>query len=560
MQSLIIDTPALYQELQDYLSEKPEILIQKENYIKTNEYEFYIELKNQSNLDKLIFGKDTTKKLTAIEVVDNKDILFFADGTTEERDHVYWLLAEFKLDKNFEKLEGNQHYKYIRRFSDKEDYGKFRALLSKKRVDFYSVWNEVESAMIYHGYTLFGDMKVEDVPVLSFDIEADGLVESKKSKVFLITNSFKKDGVLTKKHFRVDDFGNDCGAMIDAWCNWVREIDPVIINGHNIFGYDFRYLKHVAKLYGTDLYLGKDDSAAKFHNKPRNYRVDGSQTWEYHNINIFGRHVIDGMFLAVKYDIGRNYPSWGLKPIAEHEGLVKEDRQFYDASKIGQNWDNPEEREKIVAYGIDDSDDSLGLYELMIPSFFYTAQSIPKPFQVVINSASGSWLNTIMVRAYLQDGHSIAKADERSPVAGGISFGVPGNYKNVFKIDIISMYPSIIRAFKLYPYKDQKQYYLKMANVFTEKRFEYKRKYKETGDNYYNDMQAAKKILINSLYGMMGATGLNYNDFALADKITGLARQIIKKTILWASGKKITYWWEDYDEEKDQKYEGLLDG
>ena len=71
-------------------------------------------------------------------------------------------------------------------------------------------------------------------------------------------------------------------------------------------------------------------------------------------------------------------------------------------------------------------------------------------------------------------------------------------------------------------------------------------------------MQASYKILINSLYGMMGTKGLNYNDYPLADKITGIARQIIRHTIRWATGEDINYWWADYDLEKDQKYEGIL--
>lgn len=552
MQSLIIDNKEAYSELQAYLSENPPILEERDGYIRTDEYEFFVKWEEENNLDDLFFGKDTRKKVTAIEVTDNEDILFYADGTTETQPHVYWLLTEVKLDGEFRRLNGNQHYKWIREFSDKEEYFKFRGLLSKKRVDYYCVWNEKESAMIYHGITLFSDMKMEDVSVLSFDIEADGLVEHKDSKVFLITNTFRNNGQITKKHFRLDNYDDDCGAMISDWCDWVRKVNPTIINGHNIFGYDFRYLNHVAKLYNTELLLGKDGSAAKFGKKAKKYRVDGSQTWDYYNVEIFGRHIIDGMFLAVKYDIGRNYPSWGLKPIAEYEGLVKEDRQFYDASKIGENWYDPVEREKIVAYGIDDSDDSLGLLDLMLPSFFYTAQSIPKPLQVVINSASGSWLNSIMVRAYLQEGSSIPKANEQQRVAGGMSYGIPGIYSNVAKFDAASFYPSTVLTFKIYDEKkDPKAYYYEMVKYFTEKRFEQKGKFKETGDKYYDDLQASSKVFINSAYGLLGTPGLNFNSFENASLITKCCRKGLQKCIEWATGKDANYWWEDYEEEQD---------
>lgn len=552
MESYIIDNEKAYLELQDYLSENPTILEERDGYLRTEEFEFFVKWEPKSDLDSLIFGKDLRKKVTAIEVVDGQDVLFYADGTTETQPHTYWLLTEVKLDSQFKKLKGNQHYKWIREFSDKEDFNKFRGKLSKKRIDFYCIWNEKESAMVYHGITLFNDMKMEDVSVLSFDIEADGLVEHPDSQVFLITNTYRKGDVIIRKHFRLDDYSDDCGEMIDAWCNWVREYDPTLVTGHNIFGYDFRYLNHVTNLYGTELYLGKDGSAVKFGRKAKKYRVDGTQTWDYVNAEIFGRHVIDGMFLAVKYDIGRNYPSWGLKPIAEYEGLIKEGRQFYDASKIKDNWHDPVEREKIVAYGIDDSDDSLGIMDLMLPSFFYTAQSIPKPLQTVINSASGSWLNSIMVRAYLQEGHSIPKANENQRVAGGMSYGIPGIYSNVAKFDAASFYPSTVLTFKIYDEKkDPKAYYYEMVKYFTEKRFEQKGEYKRTGDKYFDDLQASSKVFINSAYGLLGTPGLNYNSFENASLITKCCRKGLQKCIEWATGKDANYWWAEYKEEQD---------
>jgi len=563
---LKIDDKIAYEEFKAYLIEdKPKILSIDNNIIITEDctVEVSSEYKDLINLvapkyDPLIYGKDTTENIVSVSVKDDLLYLYKSDGSVETRTNKYWILSRQKLSKKTKKLKGSQAYKYITVFDSGNEFKKANSAWYTK--DTYCIWNQVEAAMVYHGITQFKGMQISDTSILSFDIEAEGLKRHKDSDVYLITNTFRSNaGEIVKKHFRVDHYDN-AGNMIEEWSAWVRDVNPDIITGHNIYGYDLPYIDHVAQLYNKSVDIGRDGSAMRFNSKPSNFRVDGNTAWEYHKCNIEGREIIDGMFLAVKYDIGRNYPSWGLKAIAEYEGFVKEDRQFYDASKIAQNWSDPVEREKIVQYGIDDSDDSLAIFDLMAPSIFYMAQSVPKPFQIMGTSASGSQLNAVMVRAYLQDGHSIPKASEREHVYGGISFGVPGNYKNVFKIDIKSMYPSIIRSFKLYPkFKDPKKYYLKMADIYTEQRFSNKRKYKETGDKYYDDMQAAQKIAINSLYGLMGASGLNFNDFALADRITGIARQIIKKTIKWATSKDIKYWWEEYDDDKDQKYEGILD-
>lgn len=497
--------------------------------------------------DILIYGKNKTEKIVSIEVIDDTVYLFLNDGRVEKKPMIYWMLAPKKLDKHFEKLEGNQHFKYIRKFSRRDSFVKFCRIYYKK--DIFRINNDKEAAQIYYGYTMFKGLKVEDVSVLSFDIEAEGLTHYEGSQTYLITNTFRDiNGNITKKHFRVDEYDNDHKAMIKDWCDWVVEVDPAVLVAHNGYGYDVPYLQYC---YGEPLPIGKNGRPIETEDREAQFRVDGNQSWSYNRIHIFGRHLIDTMFLSVKYDIGRNYPSWGLKAIAEYEGIVKEDRQFYDASKIAQNWSDPLEREKIVQYGIDDSDDALALYDIQIPSLFYMTQSVPKPFQLMHLSASGSQLNAIMVRAYLQDGHSIPKASDQEYVAGGMSYGVPGVYSNVLKWDAKSYYPNTILTFDIYDKdKDPKAYYLKMVKYFTYKRFEQKDLYNQTKNKYYDDLQSSSKIFINSAYGLLGTKGLNFNSFHNASLITKCCRMGLMKAIKWATGKGVDFWWPDYLETK----------
>jgi DNA polymerase elongation subunit (family B) len=570
VEQYLIQDEESFREMKAYLLEdRPNISVNGQ-IIKTDEYEFILDEQYSSFIPKiqktsgeysndLIFGKDKTENVVSVEVVDEEVWLFLSDGEIITKPNYYWVLSNKPLDKKFKRLDGNQHYKFRRLFKDAHEFRKWTNIWKKQQKDIYYIHNEKEAAMVYYGITLFKGMKVQDLSVLSFDIEASGLVRDDSSEVFMISNTFRKNDKITKRVFR-EDHWDSIRDMLEAWCEFVQEHDPDILTGHNIFGYDLDYLAHVASIHNYELELGRNCSPIKFNKYSSKYRVDGTQSWEYKKVNVFGRHIVDTMFLSVKYDIGRNYPSWGLKPIIEHEGLVKEGRVFYDASKIREDWKDLEKREKIVQYGKDDSDDSLALFDLQVPSFFYMTQSIPKPFQLVINSASGSWLNSILVRSYLQNGKAVAKTDEPNYVAGGISFGIPGLHKNVFKIDIKSMYPSIIREFKIGDNKkDPDQNYLEMVNYFTEQRFSNKNKYKETGDKYYDDLQASQKIFINSCYGLMGTPGLNFNNFSKADEITGIARQIIKRTIEWSTGKELKHWWEDYDEEKDEKYERVLE-
>ena len=490
-------------------------------------------------MNPLIYGKNNLTRIVCIEPRDSTAEIFreMEDGSivTETVPCSYYILYAEPLSDKFKRLKGNQPYRYMYETVSREKFEDVLAKSYKKRYDLFVVRDPKEALMVKDGYTYFKGMKVEDVSVLSFDIETNGVKFDSNSKVFTIANAFRKQGKLIKKLFSVDEYP-DQESMIDSWCDWVREIDPSVMVGHNVFGFDLPYLEHCSR---NGLKLGRDGSRIEFAKKPSLFRKDGSQTYDYFNAHIYGREIVDTFFLAIKYDIARNYESYNLKQIIKQEGLEKKDRQHYDASKIAQDWADPDKRKKIKAYNIDDADDALKLYDLMIPSFFYYTQSIPRSFQHVINSATGSQINSLMVRAYLQQGHSIARGSPAVEYEGAISFGIPGIHKNVLRFDVASLYPSVIEQYEIYPKnKDPKAYFLEMVREFRKERLKNKALGKETGDRYYKDLEQSQKIAINSMYGFLGAPKLNYNYPEGAAEVTRHGRRILKQAILWATGKE----------------------
>jgi DNA polymerase elongation subunit (family B) len=158
----------------------------------------------------------------------------------------------------------------------------------------------------------------------------------------------------------------------------------------------------------------------------------------------------------------------------------------------------------------------------------------------MINTATGSQINSFMVRSYLQDGHSIAKATKAESFEGAISMGIPGIYENVRKVDVASLYPSIMIEYDVYnKYKDPKRHMLKSLEIFRDERLKNKEAAERTGEKYYDDLQNAQKILINSMYGFMGAEGLNYNYPEGAALVTEKGREILIKGVKWATGREI---------------------
>jgi len=498
--------------------------------------------------NKLIYGKNPLERIVSIEVTDDQATLFreLEDGSLDIQkvSNRFWILATRPFGAGWVKLEGEQAFKYGKQYTKFMDF-----YTDKKKLPYteiYTVGNPAESLMVKDGYTYYKGLKYNDVSILSFDIESTGLDHDENSKVVLISNTFRRQGKIERRLFSCDNYTN-CAEMIDDWAKWVCEMDPSIICGHNIEGYDLPYIEFCHSKYSDKgIILGRCEKPLKINQWDSKYRVDGSRELHYKKSKIYGREIVDTMFLAYKYDaVEKKYESYGLKPIIAIEKLEKPGRVFYDASQIRFNYTNPEEMEKIKAYAIDDADDSLALYDLMSPAQFYLTQSIPKPFQLVVESATGAQINSLLVRAYLQDKHSVAKANDLSEetVEGGISFAVPNIYKNVYKIDIKSCYPSQILRFKLYDEKkDPKAYYYQLVEFFTLQRFEYKEKHRTTNDIFYKNLDAMAKIFINSSYGVANTSGLNYNSASVARKITAESRSIIDMSLRWASGSGYESW------------------
>lgn len=491
-------------------------------------------------MNDLIYGKDQTSRVVSIEPDDSKATLFIEneDGTieTKEVENSHYILFTGQHSPKFKRLSGNQPFRYLYETDTRAKWAEILSASYKRNYEFHVIRDPKEALMVKDGYTHFKGMKVSDVSVLSFDIETVGLSINNSSRVLLISNTYRKLGQITRRLFSIDEFKSQT-EMMTAWADWVREMNPSIVLGHNIFGFDLPYMSHCVNQ--SSIKLGRDGSGIKFADRGSQFRKDGSQTYDYVNALIYGREVIDTMFLAMKFDIARNYESYGLKAIIKHEGLERKGRDHYDASKIRDNWNDPVEREKIKKYAIDDADDALKLFDLMIPSLFYYTQSVPRSLQSVVNSATGSQINSLMVRAYLQQGHSIARGSAAVEYEGAISFGVPGIHKNVLRFDVASLYPSVIRQYKIHSQeKDPQQLFLKMVDFFTEERLKNKKLGKETGDRYYKDLEQSQKIMINSAYGFLGAGKLNYNYPEGAAEVTRHGRRILQYAIKWATGKE----------------------
>lgn len=479
----------------------------------------------------LVFGKNKTQRITNISIKDNKAYIYSSNGDCKIKDYKPWVLTSKKYYGSV-KLKGEQYYKYINYIT----CGKYNELKKQWNKNVWLPRSLEESFMLKTGYTHYKGMMLNEISVLSFDIEATSLnPQDKNAEVILISNTFRdNNGNITKKLFDIYNYNNSREMLLD-WEKFVKKINPDILIGHNILGYDLPYIN-----YQNNIRIGRDNSCIEFDEKESKFRKDATQQYSYYNAKIHGRDIIDTLFLSIKYDIGRNFPSYGLKAIEKYLKLVDDSRIEWDFKKYPtkdyKNW--PENKwEEFKQYCKDDGDGPLKMFDIMIPPFFYLAQSVPKTLQQIINEASGSQLDCLMIRSYLQEGYSQPKTSQKTEFEGAISMGVPGIYKNVRKVDVASLYPSIMLEYNIYDKnKDPERHMLNMLEYFRNQRLENKKLAKQTGEKYYDDMQASQKILINSLYGFMGTGYLLYNYPKGAAEVTRKGREILLKGVEWATG------------------------
>lgn len=449
-----------------------------------------------------------------------------------------WVLAERDIDGDFEQMEGNNPYKYVRRFGTEKHWREF------KREHKHEIWSPrsiVEQFMLTSGETYHKGTTRKDVSVLCFDIETTGLHHNEAAKVLLIANTYRKGDKLINKLFSLDDYANQ-REFFDAWCTWVRELNPSILATYNGFAFDIPYMLYCAAKCGASLRIGRDGTEMQLELYEAKFRQDQSRQINYRMPKVWGRELVDLFFVVQKWDIGKKFSRYSLKTVIKEAGLERENRAMVDASQIWKYWDRrhsePDVWQQVKDYAEHDGLDTLAIWDMVGDAYFYSSQVIPFTLERMCLSASGSQLNAIMLRYYLSTGQAIAKSTEKVKYQGAISFGHPGIYDNVFKIDVASLYPSIIDSFQLYDAaKDPDAMLVYMNKFFRTERLKYKKLAKETGNEYYAAMDAVFKALVNSIYGFTGANGCNYNAPQIAARVTEEGRNILNQSIAWAEGK-----------------------
>jgi DNA polymerase elongation subunit (family B) len=319
----------------------------------------------------------------------------------------------------------------------------------------------------------------------------------------------------------------------------IKERDPDVIEGHDMFRVDLPFLVERAKKLKTKLDWGR--SGGFLRSRPSRLQI-AEKTIDYPKFAVDGRHFVDTFLLAQFYDVGmRSLSGFERLDVARHFGLCEsEELSALSGRELQRAYLAGDERFRKRALCA--VRETRAVSDLLSPSYFIQAQIFPYNYQDVVVRGNATRINALFLREYFRQRHSIPEM----PMARGFEGGYTaifftGVARNVWHCDIASLYPSIMLQFDCFPVTDRLQIFRHLLTDLRTFRLESKASMRAAKDpaqqRYFHALQNTFKILINSFYGYLGFAQGHFADFDAAARVTQIGRELLQKMIDWLNAK-----------------------
>jgi DNA polymerase, archaea type len=371
--------------------------------------------------------------------------------------------------------------------------------------------------------------------ILSFDIEN----AIRTRTIYTICGTVYRDEQEVGS-FRIGQTGSEA-EILTAFAEKVREYDPDVITGYNIGGYDLPLLQERAQaLKLPKLALGRDAS------EPDN--AGGDRLWKVH-----GRVFADAWWSA-RTELHPKQES--LQFVAQQ--LLGEGKLDVDRRNIEGEW--AKDPTKVMEYC--EHDARLAARILLRLRSLDKARDLATvahlPLEEGLNGRTSLFVDSILIpRA---DRRKIGVPQNRfgrseAPIEGGYVHTIrPGLYNWIVVLDFKSMYPSIIISKNLcfttlspdgttvsptgakFLSADQRPGLIPevLGELLTERDAIRQRGRNASSpelQRYYDGLQSAVKILMNSFYGVLASSFYRFTNPQIGAAITSFGRQAITTII-----------------------------
>ncbi len=503
----------------------------------------------------LLFGADPMPRIVAVELGETGTVNVYrreADGSTVadvEPFHPFvWCDSDVvDLGIESEKLESSLKYGWLVTVDSWKELIALRNGLKNAGRDFFAFTDPVQHYLTATGRTLFKDLSFEElkrmqIEVLSFDAVGGAGDPGRGDHIMSIALSDNTgwEELLVVDSRNVEESEHDALKRLTSL---VKERDPDVIEGHNLFRFDLPYLVARAKKAKTKLDWGRSDGFLR--SRPSRLQI-AEKTIDYPKFTVGGRHFVDTFLLAQFYDIGmRSLAGFERADVARHFDLCDSEQISALTGKELQRayLDDSKQFRQRALCGVREA---RALSELLSASYFIQAQIFPYNYQDVIVRGNATRINALFLREYFRQRHSIPELSMPRAFEGGYTdIFFTGVAHNVWHCDVASLYPSIMLKFDCFPVTDQLQIFRHLLTDLRTFRLEAKSEMRAEKDpakqHHLQALHNTFKILLNSFYGYLGFAQGHFADFDAAARVTQIGRDLLRQMIDWldAQGAKV---------------------
>ncbi len=386
---------------------------------------------------------------------------------------------------------------------------------------------------------LYADLKFADLRRCQLDIETGAAEPGAFSDAKNAGDRVLAIGLQCGARRELLTLGEESDAgekrLLLAFNELLRELDPDVIEGHNIFKFDLDYLRQRNRRHKVPCAWGRFGLPAEF----RNSRMKVAERWiDFSRCDLPGRAVIDTYLLVQLYDItAREMTAYGLKDVAVYFGITPESgegRTYIDGAQIQQAFrDN---RAEFLAYLADDLRETKGLADVLLPTYFEQARAFPILLQEAALRGTAGKVDLLFLEEYYHARASCPAPVEIAPFEGGFTRSFQeGVFRQVLHFDVASLYPSLLLQMGRNPKSDTLGVFIPLLRRLRDYRLKYKQLAKSAPTAAERDeaqaRQATFKILINSFYGYLGFFGARFGDGELAAEVTRRGRELLQALI-----------------------------
>jgi DNA polymerase, archaea type len=500
----------------------------------------------------ILFGADSTPGIVAIGLSETGTVNVYRrdkDGSTVadvEPFHPFVWCDSDVVDLGIEadKLDGDLKFGWLVTVDSWKELVALRNGLKKANRDFFAFSDPVQHYLTATGRTLFKGLPFEDLKRMQLEVlpwedgVAGGGETGRGDHIMSIAMS---DNTGWEELIMVDSTNVEDSehAALKRLTALIKERDPDVIEGHNLFRFNLPYLVSRAKKAKTKLDWGRGGGFLR--SRPSRLQI-AEKTIDYPKFVIDGRHFVDTFLLAQFYDVGmRSLVGFERLDVARHFGFCDSDGL---SALIGRELqrayiDNSERFRERALCAVRET---RAIADLLSPSYFIQAQIFPYNYQDVIVRGNATRINALFLREYFRQRHSIPEMPMARAFEGGYTdIFFTGVARNVWHCDIASLYPSIMLQFDCFPATDQLQIFRHLLTDLRAFRLEAKAQMRTAKNpkeqHHFQALQNTFKILINSFYGYLGFAQGHFADFDAAARVTQIGRDLLRKMIDWLNAQ-----------------------